>query len=237
MSLNKTQIDTLIQTNTKCSTVSYSIAERTVDENLALDKAFALIFQVGGRWQFDDSNHTDNPIVRTNMVSGQRNYAFTTDEQGNLILEFFKVMVKQSASSDVYVEIFPVDQQSDEYVNGFWDNVNVTGIPTRYDKTANGIFLDCVPSYNATQGIKIIISRVGSYFTTSDTTKKPGFAGLFHEYVALRPSYFYALRNNLKNVNGLKNEMLEMERDIKKHYRDRSKDENLVVSGEEINSI
>jgi hypothetical protein len=98
-------------------------------------------------------------------------------------------------------------------------------------KNANGIFLDPIPNYNRTGGIKVYISREGSYFTTSDTTKKPGFAGLFHEYLALRPSYQYAFRNSLDNRNILKAEMQEMEMAIMEYYKLREKDVKKTMRG------
>lgn len=236
MSLNFTQTTELIDRNCKSNSSSYPLSEKTADINLALDKVIATIFKVGGRWQYDDSNHTDYPIITTTLTSGTRDYPFVTDEQGNLILDIYKVMIKVSSTGD-YVEIDPVDQQSDSDTQSFYANDTVTGVPSRYDKTANGIFFDVIPNYTATDGIKIFINREGSYFTTSDTTKKAGFAGLFHEYLALRPSYQYASRNGLPNKNDLKNEMLEMETDIKKHYRDRSKDERPIITPETIESI
>ena len=211
------------------------LKEWTADVNLALDKVLSIIFKIGGRLQFDDSNHVDYPFITTALTANQRDYTFTTDEQGNLILDIYRVMIKDE--NGVYFEIFPVDQQSDEYTNGFWSGQNATGIPSRYDKTANGIFLDCIPSYTQSEGVKIFINREGSYFISTDTTKKAGFAGLYHKFLALEPAYEYAYINDLKNKNDIKTELLEMERDIKKHYRDRSKDELPVITSETICSI
>lgn len=211
------------------------LKEWTSDVNLALDKVFSIIFKASGKWQFDDSNHTDYPFITTSLVANQRDYTFTTDEQGNLILDVYKVMVKDEQG--IFHEIYPVDQQSDEYMDGFWSGQNETGIPSRYDKTANGIFLDCIPYYTSANGLKVFINREASYFTTSDTTKKAGFSGLFHKYLVLEPAYEYACSNQLENKNDLKNELLELERDIKKHYRDRSKDEVVIITSDTINSI
>ena len=217
------------------------LKEWTARVNLAWDKTLALIFKASGKWQFDDSNHTDYPFIETDLVANRRDYTFTTDEQGNIILDIYKVMVKDK--SGVYHEIYPVDQQSDEYMDGFWSGQNETGVPSRYDKTANGIFLDCIPSYSwriATElerGIKVFINREGTYFTTSDTTKKPGFAGLFHDYLAIEPSYTHAYTNSLDNKRDIQNEKLLMEKDIKEYYRDRAKDEMTVITPETINSI
>ena len=235
MSLTKTQIDALIDRNCKTNSVSYEIADKTADENLALDYIYAKIFAVGGTWQFDDSNHTDNPSIKTNLNAGQRQYTFTTDEQGNLVLEIFKVMVMNQ--NDVYEEVYPVDKELGEGMESFFDGRNIQGSVYRYNKIANGIELDQIPSYSKVKGIKIFINREASYFLSSDTTKKPGFAGIFHEYIALRPSYQYAYRNDLKNAAALEKEMYKFEDMISKHYRDRAKDEELVLTANEINYI
>lgn len=197
------------------------LAQFTGDINVALDRVLSLIFSVGGTWQFDDSNHTDYPIITTNLVSGQRDYTFTSDESGNLILEIYKVLVADDSGG--YREILPVDQQSDAPVN-YTDGNNTTGLPITYDKTGNGIFLDPIPNYNETNGLKIFINREASYFATSDTTKKPGFAGLFHEYLVLHPSFYYCLRNGISIRNSVKEELMEMESQIMDFYKMREKD-------------
>jgi len=202
---------------------SLLMAQFTGDVNLAMDRALSLIFQTVGTWQFDDSNHTGYPIITGDIVSGQRDYSFVTDDAGNLILDIYKVMVKPGATG-AYKELTPRDQQNEANTLLFTDGTNTQGIPTAYDKTANGIFFDYVPNYNSDEGIQIYINREGSYFTVSDTTKKAGFSGLFHEYLALRPSYQYAQRKGLQTAERLKRDMLEMESAIISHYSDRQRD-------------
>jgi hypothetical protein len=234
MSLNTTQTLALIDRNCHSTTASYPVADKIADINLALDKVFAIIFKAAGRWQFDDSNHTDYPFITTNLNASQRDYTFTADEQGNLILDVYKVMVKDTMGH--YYEVYPVDLQSDYDMQSFYDGRNVEGIPCRYDKTANGILLDAVPSYSQTAGVKIFINREGSYFTTSDTTKKAGFAGLFHEYLALEPSARYCKRNKMFDLSDrYERDLLKMESEIKKYYRDRSRDELLTITSQTIN--
>jgi len=174
----------------------------TVDVNLALDDFLNLAFKADGRWQFDDSNHTDYPIITTNIVANQRDYNFTSDEGGNLILEVLKVDT-----------------------GTFYDGQNGTGTPVRYDKLANGIFLDPIPSYNYTNGLKIYINREASYFVYTDTTKKPGIPGIFHRYLALKPALDFARRNISGNYQALQAEILRMEADIKTYFSLRGKDQ------------
>lgn len=199
------------------------LAQFTGDVNTTHDKVLSLIFGVGGTWQFDDSNQTDYPIITTDLVANQRDYPFLTDSSSNLILDVYKVFVKQSGTTGTYTEIYPVDVQSNAPTS-FTDGLNIAGLPNSYDKTANAIFLDPIPNYSLTDGLKVYINREGSYFATSDTTKKPGVAGLFHEYYALRPSYMYCMRNGLKISETLKRDMLEMEQAMTDYYKAREKD-------------
>jgi len=193
------------------------------DANMALDDFVGMAIQSSGTWQFDDSNHTDYPIITTNLVSGQRDYTFTTDEGGSLILDIYKVLVADA--SGTFHEVDPVDAQSQKDTSGFWDGANTGGMPVKYDKTANGIFLEPIPNFNYTNGLKVYINREASYFTYTDTTKKPGVPGIFHKYFALRPAQDYARRNNLANQNKIQEEVLRMEKDIEDYYALRPKDE------------
>lgn len=198
------------------------LAQFTGDVNLALDDAFSIIFNASGRWQYDDTNHTDYPILTTNLVAGQQDYSFTTDSNSNLILHLHKVMAKTSSGD--YKTLTPADQQelgTDR--DGF--SLSTQGTPVEYDKTANSIFLRPVPDTNVTDGLKIFINREASYFATSDTTKKPGFAGLFHNYLVVHPAYHYAVMNNLPIRDDLLFEKQRLENAISDYYGSRTKDE------------
>lgn len=210
------------------------LAKFTGDLNIALDRALALIFEVGGTWQFDDSNHTDYPIITTSIVSGQRDYSFTVDGSSNLVLDIYRVQIADSTG--LFRDLVPSDQQSVFSPTGFTDGLNTTGTPNTYDKTGNGIFLDPIPNYSRASSLRVFINREGSYFTTSDTTKKAGFAGLFHPYLALHASYNYCMRNQTSVKNDLKNEVFEMEDALKNHYKMREKDVRKMMTGRQVNS-
>jgi hypothetical protein len=213
----------------------------TARVNAALDRYFAIAIQASGTWQLDDSNHTDYPFITTDLVSGQRDYSILTDGSGNLVLDIYKVMVKDEAG--IYHEIRPVDQQRDS-AESFYSGQNQTGVPAIYDKTANGIFLDFIPSYNSDDGLKIFINRESSYFVSTDTTKTAGYP--YHqEYFYLKPAYDNARRNNLSITTSLEKEIQKLEGNplngvvglIAKAYGNRAKDEESVLTTETINSI
>jgi len=198
----------------------------TADVNLALDSLFEIGFRSSGTWQLDDSSHANYPIITTNIVSGQRDYSFTVDGGGNLILDIHKVLVADG--SGYFREITSIDQQTlnsngvntDTLTNG----QNQQGVPTRYDKTGNGIFLDLVPNYNYSGGLKMYVNREPSYFVYTDTTKKAGIPGSLHDYLALKPAREYARRNILQNANRLDIEVIKLERKIESVFGRREKD-------------
>lgn len=210
------------------------LKEFTAEANIALDNFLAIAFRAGGTWQFDDSNHTNYPIIYTDLVSGQSDYSFTSDENSNLLLDIHKVAVLGSATDTIYTEIYPVDQQSQDVVDIVGDNT-ATGTPIRYDKTANGIFLDPPTSYNATDGLKVYISREGSYFTYTDTTKKAGVPGLFHKYFALKPAHEYCRRNSLASYNRLAEEVKTLEEQIEEYFGNRERDTRKIMSSKYFN--
>jgi len=215
---------------------STRLTQWTASINLALDNVLSIIFKADGRWQFDDSNHTDYPIITTNLVASQRDYAFTADENSNLILDIYRVLARSSTTTPYY-DLKPVDVQGDNEfeIGGLADGLNNEGVPKTYDKTANGIFVDPIPSSTITSGLKIYINREGSYFTTSDTTKKPGFAGLYHEYLVLEPAYRYARAHRLDSQEALRRDLKELEQSMIQFYSRREKDERPYFTNERIN--
>lgn len=214
----------------------------TAEVNMALDDYFAIALPASGTWQLDDSGHTKYPIIYADIVDGQRDYNFTTDEQGNLVLDIYKVAILPSATATLFEEIKSVDVQSEGDGGDILTENTAEGVPYVYDKTANGIFLDPIPAYNATDGLKVYINREASYFTSSDTTKKPGVPGLHHKYFALKPALDYARRNNLINYNKIREEVVSLEGDeekgitgsIVKYFSRRERDVRDVLQGEPI---
>lgn len=215
----------------------------TADVNLALDTYTELAIRSSGKFQYDDSNHTTYPILTGDLVANQRDYSFTADSDGNLILEIYRVFVKNSATSP-YLEIYPVDVQSDPEVNitKIADGLNTTGQPYRYDKTATGLFLDPIPSASVTAGLKVYVNREGSYLVYTDTTKKPGVPGTHHEYFVVKACYEYAKANILADISKWEAEVLKWEGDeergiigkIQRFFAHRNRDDRSIMSGKKI---
>ena len=225
--MNLEQIFADIDRNCKSNSVSYKPADKLADVNLTLGDAISIALEAGGTWQYDDTNHLDYPIVTTALVSGQRDYSFTTDEQGNQILDIYRVEIVDSTG--LAIELSPIDQ-FDIKGQALTEFMKDAATPLFYDKTANGIVLYPEPNYTNAAGLKIYYNRTPDYFLSTDTTKKPGIPDVFHEYLALRPSYQYCLRKGLPQTANIKQDMLLMEEGIRAYYNSRSKDEKKVMS-------
>lgn len=194
------------------------------DSNLSLDDYLTLVIQSSGTWKGDDTNHTDYPEIYTDINSGQRDYLFLTDENGNAILDIYKVYAKDSVSG-AYRLLEPYDADSEGEASTFTNGLSTTGMPSKYDKTANTIRFDVLPTATVTDGLKVSINREGSYFTHSDTTKKPGFPGVHHKYFYLKPALDYARRNTLTSYPRIEAEVMKLEREIQGYFSRRTKDE------------
>lgn len=206
------------------SATSYPLKTKTRDINLAYARYFMIAIAAEGRWQVDDTNQTDYPIITTNLVSNQQDYTFTVDGSStpNQILDIYRV--ENTDPNGLMYLLKPIDMYDIAGI-ALSEFQKTAGIPQYYDKTANGLVLYPKSNYSATNGLKIYFNRTPSYFVSTDTTKKPGIPDIFHEYLAISPGYQYALRKSLANKNDLKDDMLRLEEDIRAYYSRRSQDE------------
>ena len=198
--------------------------------NLGLDDLWGIILLACNLGGLDDSNYTDYPFFSTNLVSGQRDYSYTIDENSNVILDIHKVMVASPAGK--FAEIYAVNQETitqrtgnQESVTPFFDGNLRSGTPTRYSKLGgNAIFLDVIPNYDSVGGLLLFGTREASYFTVNDTTKKPGVSGIYQSYPALFASEMYAGIKSLSNLKKIERDKLNMQRAIQVHYAQKDKD-------------
>lgn len=199
------------------NTTSYPIADLTRNINRALDRVVSLIFNAGGRWQWDDSNQTTYPIATTALVSGQQDYTFDVTH-----LRVHRVEVKDTSGNWHKLEVFDPKDLGKEALGEF---ETTNGIPKYYDVIANSVFLYPASNFSQAGSLKVWFQRKGSYFDTTDTTKEPGFAEIFHRHLALSAAYDFALKNNLTNRDSLRQEIALMEEEIKHFYSYRQPDE------------
>jgi hypothetical protein len=193
----------------------------TARANSALASYWSIASKEEGTWQLDDSNQSDYPIIRATVTAGQRDYPLLTDGSGNAIGDVYKVRIADSSGN--FTDLIPVDAQSQADTDSF--SGTAQGMPTRYDKTANAIFLDPVPDYTRAASLEVYISRTASQFSITDTDKKPGVPADHHDYFFLKPAAEYARTKDPGIFPALQAAVLDMEQDIRAYFSKRPRDE------------
>lgn len=216
-----TEITTEARRFSKSSSSSYPIAEVTASANKALNRVTALIREAQARWQWDDASNSDFPFATTALVDGQQDYSL---DPTHYRIERVEVMDQDNN----WTKLFPIDQ-ADIYNQAITDFESQGGVPLYYDKVGNSILLYPQPNYSQAASLKVFYERGPDYFTTSDTTKEPGFNPLFHSLISLWSAYDYAFINQLPISNLLRSEIAIMEGDMKDYYTLRDEDDRIQL--------
>lgn len=232
---DRTGIIQFLERETGTQSVSaYTTAIKLVDINQAFDDYQNLVKRVAGSWQADDSNHTKYPNMTFNLVSGQKDYNFTEDEQGNQVQDIYRVEVM--CSNGKWKVLKMVNEMN--YEDAISNIDTETGEPTEYYITANGIFLVVASNYSQTNGIRMFFTRSPNYFTTADVTaetKEPGIPNGHHKYLFWKPAYWYWMPIDTAKANVYKVLVDDLEKNITHEYANRMKDETLVMESECVN--
>lgn len=198
-----------------------------------LNKIFTYGKGADHRFEIDDTNHTKLPIGTTDLVAGQEDYSFLTDEQGNRITNLTAVSLLEIATNNE-TPLYPVDRKQ---YNGFrfWgSSFGITaGTPRSYDKIADNVIkLDYAPTAAdvAKYSLKYYFQRSPSYFAATDTTKQPGVADDLHRGFVIASAYDAAFTLGLANLQPLSVELAKEEQKLEDYFATRETDEPLVLT-------
>ena len=197
------------------------IEDKTRLSNAALDRICYLIQRSDNKWNWDDTNNTDLPIGRTDLVEGQRDYGIV----GTTFFKVLKVLVKDRAG--YYRELTPVSLNSPEGKKIAEDLDTDIGVPIYYVKLGSSVFLGPKPDYGYSEGVKIFYQRNIVYFTSSDTDAEPGFNPNFHRLVSLNAARDYCAANGIEGrLPILEKRIAEMEMALTDYYSNRAEDQH-----------
>ena len=192
---------------------AYPTSDITRNANRAMAEATALIVAADGRWQWDDTNNADDPVATTTLVSGQQSYTFATEQ--------IKISRVEVANADgTFSLLSPIDA-ADVFDSSLTEFLSGGGTPRYYDKIGPSVFLYPAPDYGYADGLKVWFQRAASEFTTSDTTKQPGFASPFHRFVSLSAALDYALASGAESATRLRDERDRVAQAMKDFYSER----------------
>lgn len=222
------------------SSSNYTIGMKTRDLNLGLDAYQMLSVPSSGTWQADDINHTRYPNFNFDLISGQFEYSFDEDEQGNKILDVYRLERKDR--NNVWGVMTPYNEMGSDW--SIAQQETLTGTPSKYYKMANGLFMDVAPDYNQREveegegGFRMWYTRSPSYYvSTGNDTKEAGIPPAHHIYPVLWASVNYWLPIDTAKANRFEVQLAKLEKEIKKYYSNRSRDEELVITSEEVNPL
>lgn len=225
------------RTLTDTDTTSYTAADLLRRINAAYETVVGWIITADGTWEFDDTNFTDHPRSRGNLVEGQEDYAFTSE-----YLDIEAIEILDTGSPAKYRRIEPLDHYmlnglSPQQYFGLTSAGNPsTGFPDYYDKNGDTIRLYRAPtstSVTLTNGIRTWFKRTADLFTAAQVTtgtKEPGFASSFHSILAYMAAIPYCQSYKKDRVPLYKATVDEMKRDLIKFYGHREADMRKVMS-------
>lgn len=171
----------------------------TASVNDAFNTILPLLLSFSDYLKWDDVNNTDQPIGTFNIVSGQSDYTIAQDANSLDILNIAKIRILASAVGTIYFDIKEMTMDDPYALEAMQPNAYSIGVPARFLKRGNTIYLWPQPNYSATSGVKVFFERQPSYFVSTDTTKKPGIPRNFHILLALYPALEYTLTNDSTN--------------------------------------
>lgn len=214
---------------------SYPLNDVVRRTNAGLEELIALILNIDGTWQWDDTNQTTLPRGKGTLVEGQEAYSFSAEY---LQIEAVEILDTNS----VYRRIEPLDhselggQSPQEYFGMTSGNPN-TGFPTHFDQVGDTIILYPAPtstSVTLANGIRVWFKRTADLFTVSDTTQEPGIPSTHHIMLAYMAAIPYCMAYKQNRVALYEKKVDEMKKTLLAHYGNREKSKRKVATMKQI---
>ena len=199
-------------------TASYPLVDLVRNANSWYRRVNSWIWNVTGKWEYDDENFATLPIATTDLVNNQQDYSLPSTAQ-----KVFRVEIKD-INGDWY-ELFPIDQ-TDIKGQAMSEFYETAGKPIYFDLIGNSLLLYPKPDttyVTATAGLNVYFSREIQEFTTSSTTTEPGFNADFHRLISMGAALDRALANGMNDkVTYLRQEITSIKEDLNHYYGSRN---------------
>lgn len=194
---------------------SWDIKDQTRSANFAQDRVGILVMRSDNSWKWDDDNQTDLPIALGDIISGREDYAIPVS-----YLKIGRIRLKDRNGN--FFTPTPKDRREipDDVLRA------AAGDPLYYSKIGRSVFLTPPANYGSVEGFEIQFQRGPSYFTTTDTTKEPGFDSMYHRLVPLFMARDFCTINRFKDrLVGIKEEIETLMAELGLSYTARPNDE------------
>jgi len=177
--LNVSEIKQDINLLVGSTSATYLNVDKMRNVNIAYQDVARLIWESAAGWQFDDSNSTTLPLVKTTLVHGQQDYSLPSTSQ-----RVESVIVKDSQGNWKKLKQFNIHDTTIALPE-FYEGNN---LPLYYDLVGRSIMLHPTPSSaycTLASGLGVYINRDVTELGVSATSTVPGFATGFHRILSL----------------------------------------------------
>lgn len=176
--MNITQLKSDIDFLCGSTSATFPDADKIRSTNIHYQDVARLIWESAAGWQFDDSNATTLPLVKTTMVHNQQDYSLPATTQ-----RVEEVIVKDKAGNWVKMKPFDIHDVTIALPEYF----ETPGMPVYYDMVGRSIMLYPTPSSayaTLASGLGVYINRDVTEFPVSASSATPGFASSFHRILS-----------------------------------------------------
>ena len=235
------EIDSLCDSDSS----SYTLKSKVRRINVAYEDVAAklIIASAGGKWHFGDSNYSSTPTGLQTMTNSTAEYQLMGDligasgsglDKTTPLLTFLGASVLDNGGT--WHVLKPISLWKDMLSQGIdpVENFKTDGLPQYYELREDFIILYPAPdngvSVTLTNGLKVFFQRSAELFTTSDTTKQPGFASPYHILLAYKAALPYCMTYKKDRVPLILNEIRRLEDELLTFYSHRALDEQNTIT-------
>lgn len=186
---------------------SFPIADATRLLNFALDRYTYLSMISDGDWQFDDFGKGTFARARRSLISGRQDYTLKAD-----YLTIERVEVLNEEGTWTKLKQFDSRDLENQSIN---DHFSEDGAPAHYDVVNNSLVLYPAPNYSLSEALELTYKRPLDYFSPSDTDAPVNIPSIHVEYLALHALSRSNLRSSDFNINQVRQDVIDYERQIK----------------------
>jgi len=221
---NSTSQDIVSLSNlfTKQNNTSFPLTEKTIYANMGNRIILTEIHDAYGGWKYDDKNNTDFPIATTNLVANQVDYALPLDT-----VQLNGVYFLEEGTTNTWTKLVPITLEEINRLEAEPNFNNTPSIPQYYRVLSNSIKIYPAADFSQDSSLMVEYSRDVSTFSTTDTTKTPGFDPIFHEAIAVYIAYQFNAINMITLPTGStpkEKEWNDFLARIRRHYSQKFKD-------------
>ena len=209
---------------TNTTTTDYSDTSLIRDLNSEMASLRINILRDRGAMEFDDINYTNLPIG-TFTVTSDGVCKITEDQDANIIETIHKVAYLYNG------EYHDVKRKTlGEGSQDILVDTDTVTIPEFYYEVGNSIVFPGVSGGTA----KIWFDRVHDKILTGDTTKEPGIPEAYHQVLAYRIAFNYAVDKGLPNENSILRRIQMEEQKLEQYEANRRVDEAVRFVPEQV---